>query len=154
MTNLAQVNLARLKYAFDDPRIADFVDGLERINALAEQSDGFVWRFVDETGELTAAGGFDDPAVVVNMSVWRDASSLERFVWNTAHGAFYRRRAEWFDAMPHTHFAMWWVGDGHEPTAAEAKSRLDYLGKNGDSDHAFGWSDLPHVKLWQQARCA
>ena len=25
---------------------------------------------------------------------------------------------------------------------------------HGDSDFAFGWSHLPHVKLWQQARCA
>ena len=35
------------------------------------------------------SAAFDDPMVIVNMSVWRDAESLERFVWNTVHKQFY-----------------------------------------------------------------
>jgi len=70
------------------------------------------------------------------------------------HKQIYRRRGEWFSAMKDQHHVMWWVQDGHEPTVEEGIERLEHLRANGDSDFAFGWSHLPQVKLWQQARCA
>ena len=152
--NLAQLNVARLKYPFEDPRVADFADNLDRINALADRSDGFVWRLQDDGGNAIDIQADADPMIIVNMSVWRDAESLERFVWNTVHKQFYRRRAEWFSAMKNQHLVMWWVQDGHVPSVEEGTARLEHLRVNGDSDFAFGWSHLPHVKLWQQARCA
>ena len=152
--HLAELNIARLKYPFDDPRIAEFADNLARVNAVADRSEGFVWRLQDESGDATQIRGFDDPMVIVNMTVWQSAEHLERFVWNTVHKQFYAKRAEWFELMQAQHFVMWWVDEGHVPDLAEAKARLDHLDANGDSDFAFGWSHLPHVKLWQQARCA
>jgi hypothetical protein len=152
--NLAQLNVARLKYPFEDPRVADFAENLDRINALADRSDGFVWRLQDDGGNAIDVQADADPMIIVNMSVWRDAESLERFVWNTVHKQFYRRRAEWFSVMGDQHLAMWWVQDGHVPGVEEGMERLEHLRANGDSDFAFGWSHLPHVKLWQQARCA
>ena len=116
---------------------------------------GFVWRLQDDGGDATGIQAFDDPAVIVNMSVWRDPETLERFVWNTIHKAFYRRRAEWFGLMEAQHFVMWWVDErAPPPDLLEAKARLSHLQAHGDSDFAFGWAYLPHVKLWQQARCA
>jgi hypothetical protein len=152
--HLAELNIARLKYPFDDPRIAEFADNLARVNAVADRSEGFVWRLQDESGDATSIHAFDDPMVIVNMTVWQSAEHLERFVWNTVHKQFYAKRAEWFELMQAQHFVMWWVDEGHVPDLAEAKARLDHLDANGDSDFAFGWSHLPHVKLWQQARCA
>jgi hypothetical protein len=152
--HLAELNIARLKYPFEDPRIAEFVDNLDRINGIAERSPGFMWRLKDESGNATDIQAFDDPLVIVNMSVWRDAESLEHFVWNTIHKQFYRKRAEWFSLMEKQHFVMWWVDEGHKPTLDEAKARLEHLDRHGGDDFAFGWSHLPHVKLWQQARCA
>ena len=152
--HLAEVNIARLKHPFDDPRVAEFIDNLVRVNAVADRSEGFVWRLQDENGDATSIRGFDDPMVIVNMTVWRSPEHLERFVWNTVHKQFYARRAEWFELMQAQRFVMWWVDEGHVPDLAEAKARLDHLAANGDSDFAFGWSHLPHVKLWQQARCA
>jgi len=153
--HLAQLNIARLKYDFEDPRVADFADNLALVNGIAERSEGFVWRLVDDGGaDALDIRAFDDAAVIVNMSVWQSPEHLERFVWNTVHKRFYQRRAEWFSLMEKQHFVMWWVEEGHEPSVAEAKARLDHLDAHGDSDFAFGWSHLPHVKLWQQARCA
>jgi hypothetical protein len=152
--HLAQLNIARLRYDFDDPRVAEFMDNLERVNGIAERSEGFVWRLQDEAGDATAIQAFDDPQVIVNMSVWRSAEELEHFVWNTVHKQFYRKRAEWFSAMKSQHFVMWWVDEDHVPTVEEARNKLDTLERHGDSDLAFGWSHLPHIKLWQQARCA
>jgi hypothetical protein len=152
--HLAELNIARLKYPLDDPRVAEFTDNLERVNAVADRSEGFVWRLQDDSGDATNIRAFDDPMVIVNMTVWQSAEHLERFVWNTVHKQFYAKRAEWFELMQAQHFVMWWVDEGHVPDLAEAKVRLDHLDQNGDSDFAFGWSHLPHVKLWQQARCA
>ena len=42
--HLAQLNIAKAKEPLESPSMADFVNNLERINALAEQSFGFVWR--------------------------------------------------------------------------------------------------------------
>jgi hypothetical protein len=152
--HLAELNIARLKYAFDDPRIAEFTDNLDRINRVADRSEGFVWRLQDDSGSAMAVRGFDDPMVIVNMSVWQSPEHLERYVWNTVHKQFYARRAEWFQLIGKQHFVMWWIEPGHVPDLEEAKARLDHLDEKGDSDFAFGWSHLPHVKLWQEARCA
>jgi len=50
MHHLAQLNIARLLKPIDHPQIAEFVDNLDRINALAENIKGFVWRLEDELG--------------------------------------------------------------------------------------------------------
>lgn len=48
---LAQLNIATMKESLESPSMADFVANLERINALAEASPGFVWRLQDEAGD-------------------------------------------------------------------------------------------------------
>ena len=42
--HLAQINIARMLAPIDHAVMADFVAQLLPINALAEQSPGFVWR--------------------------------------------------------------------------------------------------------------
>ncbi len=152
--HLAELNIARLRFNLDDPRVADFVDNLDRINAIAERSEGFVWRYKDECGNATNTDAFDNPLIIVNLSVWQDAKTLERFVWQTAHKQIYARRAEWFEVMDKMHFAMWWVKEGTRPTVDEARERLEFLQANGPSDYAFGWESLPNVQMWREARCA
>ncbi len=44
MPHLAQFNIGKIKHPLDDPRMAGFVDNLDRINALADISPRFVWR--------------------------------------------------------------------------------------------------------------
>ena len=107
--HLAQLNVAKARHALDDPRMADFMDNLDRVNAIAERSPGFVWRLQDEGGNATGIGFGDDPDVIVNMSVWVDVQAFENFVWNTLHKQFYARRTEWFGAMVSNHLVMWWV---------------------------------------------
>lgn len=152
--HLAQLDIAKLRHPTDDPRVADFVANLDRVNALAERSPGFVWRLTGEGNDATDLTAFDDPAVITDMSVWTDAAALERFVWNTAHKRIYQRRAEWFETSGSQHLVIWRIAPGHLPAADEAKTRLAPLDEFGSSDHAFDWSHLPHVKLWQSARRA
>jgi len=152
--HIAELNVARLKHDINDPRIADFVNNLNRVNAAAERSDGFVWRFKDESGSPDGMTRETDPMVIPNLSVWRDVRSLESFVFKTVHKRFYDRRAEWFEVMDRMHFVMWPVAIGYEPTLEEALQKLDQYNADGSSDEAFGWDHVQDATLWRSARCS
>ena len=154
-THLAQLNVGHIRYPTDDPRMAEFMDQLDAVNALAERSPGFVWRLKDDasnnaTNILVSA----DPHFLINMSVWETAEQLEHFVWNTVHKRIYQKKGNWFAPMATPHFVMWWISAGHTPTPQEALERLSHLTQLGPSDHAFGWESLPNIKLWMNQRCA
>lgn len=138
MFDLAQINVAQLRYTMDAPEMADFVGALANINALAERSPGFVWRYTDEDGgDATGSRieGRDD--LLVNMSTWSDIASLRTFVYKTAHAAVMSRRAKWFPAFAGAHLALWWVPSGYRPTLADAAAALARLDAHGPSPEAF-----------------
>lgn len=153
---LAELNVGRLVAPTDDPRVADFMQALDRINGMGKRMPGFVWM-MEGSGEPgtgnTENSIDDDPQFVANLTVWEDVSSLETFVWQTVHRQFYDRRAEWFELLGDKHFVMWRVPAGHKPTLDEALARLDHLRDHGDSDHAFGWSWLEQARLWRDNGC-
>lgn len=134
---LAQLNIARLKAPLDSPELSEFVASLDRINALAEASPGFVWRLKDESGNATAIPTPFGADMVVNLSVWRDAESLHEFAFRSAHVEVMRRRREWFQKMAEAYLVLWWVPAGHRPDAAEAARRLEHLRRNGPTPEAF-----------------
>ena len=135
--HLAEVNVARLRYPLADPRAADFVDNLDRVNALAEASDGFVWRLKDETGNATQISAYDDPAIIINISVWRSVEALEAFAYETIHRRFVQRRKEWFELFGAPYLALWWVEEGAFPDAAEGRRWLAHLERFGPTPFAF-----------------
>jgi hypothetical protein len=154
MKHLAQINIGRMLHPKGDPRVAEFFDNLDRVNAAAERMPGFVWRLKDDSGNATDISAFDDPAMLLNMSVWETAETLEAFVWQTVHARFYRKREAWFEVLTEPHFAMWWIEADHIPTPQEGRERVEHLKQHGPSEHAFGWADLAGAKLWREARCA
>lgn len=134
---LAQLNIAKAKYALEDVEIKEFVDNLEPINRLAESSDGFIWRLKDESGDATSIEAFEDPNIIVNMSVWESTDALKNFMFRTHHRDFLRRKSEWFDNIPQDSYVLWWVAKDHIPTIEEAVQKLDFLRRNGDTANAF-----------------
>ncbi len=151
--HLAQLNIGRVAAPLDDPRMAEFVGNLDRINALAERMPGFVWRLRGESGNATDIPWAGDPTIAVNLSVWESGEALERFTFATVHRAVYARRAEWFRALERHHLVLWRVPAGHRPSLEEAAERLAHLEAHGDTAHAFGWAGLPGARLWRAARC-
>ena len=149
--HLAQFNIARIRYPLDDPRMAEFVDNVDRVNRLAEKIEGFVWRLKDDSGHAMNMRVYDDPTLLPNLTLWEHPQALERFVWQTLHGRFYRRREDWF-APIETPLVMWWVDAGARPTMAEGVRRRDHLIAQGPSDYAFGWENLSDAELWKTAR--
>jgi hypothetical protein len=135
--HLAQLNVGIIKAPLESPVMADFVNNLDRINALAEASLGFVWRLQTEEGNATALRPTEDENFLVNMSVWEDADSLSQFVFKSAHVEIMRRRREWFERMIEAYLVLWWVPKGHVPTVDEALAKLARLREHGPSPEAF-----------------
>ena len=136
---LAEINVARLRYPLDDPRVAEFVANLDRVNALAEGSPGFVWRLKDEAGNATQIRAYDDPLIIVNMSVWSSIETLYEFAYKTMHRRFVQRRKEWFDLFGAAYLALWWIADGRNPDVGEGRRRLVHLARFGPTPHAFNF---------------
>ena len=153
---LAELNIGRLLAPTDDPRVAEFMGALDRVNGMGKRMPGFVWM-MEGSGEPgtgnTAAKLDGDAQFVSNLTVWENVATLENFVWNTVHRSFYERRAEWFEVLGKMHFVMWWVPTGHRPTLDEALAKLAYKDANGDTDHAFGWSYLKDAQAWKTHGC-
>jgi hypothetical protein len=150
--HLAELNVGKFKYPTTDQRMAGFMDNLDRVNAVAERSPGFVWRLKGDNNNATDFRVGDDMAV--NLSVWEDAKSLENYVFKTVHAQFYKRKAEWFELMEKPHMVFWWVPVGTQPTLDEAYVRLQHYEKNGASGFAFSWADVMDVERMRSLRCA
>ena len=139
---LAQLNIAQLIAPIDSPMLADFVDNLDRINALAEQSMGFVWRYEADlrTNDITSQPFGDD--MIVNMSVWESIETLHNYVYRTAHAEVMSRRKEWFQRISDVYSVLWWVPAGHRPGLLEAKEKHDQLRTNGTSSDVFTFKTI------------
>ena len=140
MTNgfhLAQLNVGRTHYPVDDPRMIGFTGRLAEINALAEKAPGYVWRLQGDTGDATEFNAFDDPLIIVNLTVWETADQLFEFSYHTDHAEVFRLRRHWFEPWPGPHLVLWWVPAGTTPTLDEALARLAQLAANGPSPEAF-----------------
>jgi hypothetical protein len=133
---LAQLNIAKMKFAIDDPGMSGFVARLDDINALADSAPGFVWRLQTEEGDATGIDYFGTDSLV-NMSVWTDLDSLHGYIYRSAHNEVMALRKQWFDRMTEAYSVLWWVAENHIPTLGEASDRLECLRGQGPGPNAF-----------------
>ena len=133
---LAQLNLAKMKFPLDDPRMREFVERLEAINALADNAPGFVWRLQSEDGDATAIDFFGADTLV-NMSVWQDIDSLRDYAFRSAHKDVLGRRHQWFERVRQPCSVLWWIKAGRHPTLKQAAARLERLRRDGPGPQAF-----------------
>lgn len=125
----------------EEPVMAGFVARLEALNALADGSPGFLWRYQTDAGDATEVRVFDDEMILFNMSLWDSLGSLENYVYRSDHIDAVRKRAEWFERPSRGPLALWWVPAGHIPSVEEAKQRFDTLWRDGPSAFAFTFRD-------------
>ena len=135
--HLAQVNVAQAKADMDSDLMQGFVSRLDEINTLAESAEGFIWRLQEDSGSATAIRVFDDPLLLINMSVWANLEALKHYVYKSLHVELIKDREVWFNKMGESHQALWWIPSGHIPSTEEARNKLEYLRKNGPSADAF-----------------
>jgi hypothetical protein len=139
--HIAQFNFGTLVDDWDTPRIAEFQDNLDRVNAIAMRSVGYVWHMDadameleqnDQNGPLGA-----NPRLASTLSVWESGKALESFVHKTVHGSFLKRRNKWFEKHNGPSYVIWSTEAGKTPTIKEAVERLEMLGVNGPTKLAF-----------------
>jgi len=135
--HLAQFNIGRIRGPIDGPVMEGFVSQLAHINALAEATPGFVWRLQTAEGDATALRPYDDPMMLVNMSVWESLEALHGYVYQSPHVGPLRERKSWFETPTEAILVLWWIPAGHIPTVEEAKERLAHLRQHGPTAHAF-----------------
>ncbi|HEY1337964.1 MAG TPA: DUF3291 domain-containing protein, partial [Bryobacteraceae bacterium] len=80
---------------------------------------------------------YDDPRILINMSVWESMEALREYVYRGGHGAAFRDRRQWFEPLPPPSLALWWIAAGSVPTAAEGRRRLETLTRLGPTAAAF-----------------
>ena len=137
---LAQFNIARLIEPLDSDESSEFVRALDPINMLADVSPGFVWRLQGEDGQPSSylkIPEIDDPDMLVNFTIWDDLASFTHYVYRSGHGAYFRRRREWFAASELAQVVCWWIPAGERPPTAEGYERLLHLREHGPSER--GW---------------
>ena len=84
-----------------------------------------------------------DSRLAISLSVWQSVADLRHFVHKTVHGAFLRRRAEWFAPWDDPNYVIWPVPVGSTITLADGIGRLDQLARQGASPaaYAFSWQE-------------
>lgn len=142
--HIAHLNIARLRALPGDALVADFINAVPAVNAIAERSPGFVWRWEDNSTRVAADVPFEaalpDPLLAVSLSVWERAGDLMAFVHQTLHGAFLRRRAEWFEPAVGPAYVIWPIAVGEIPTITEGQARMAHLAQHGPTAHAYDFA--------------
>ncbi len=135
--HLAQANIARPVAPLDDPLMADFVAQLDAINAAADRSPGFVWRFQADSTDTTVFEVFENDRLLFNMSVWESIEALHHYVYESDHLGPLRSRRQWFEPAQGPALVMWWVPAGALPSVQDAKARIVLLSALGSTAEAF-----------------
>jgi hypothetical protein len=136
MRHVAAFNVARMRAPLEDPLMSGFAQALDRINAVADASPGFIWRLIGEDPNDPAIVSLG-PSMLVNLSVWTDLPALSAYVYRSSHVEIFRRRSEWFLPLGAANAVLWHVERGHIPSLQEAVDRLRQLQTEGPSTHAF-----------------
>ncbi len=137
--HLAQLNIARMRAPLDHPSMQGFTGRLDEINAIAERSPGFVWRLQTDEGNATSIRPYDDPDVLVNLSVWESVEAFEDFTYRSAHGELVRNGNAFFERPTAPQIVLWWIPAGTLPDLEDAKRRLERLRERGPTPEAFSF---------------
>jgi hypothetical protein len=141
--NIAEMNVAAMRYPVRDPRMADFFAAIDKVNADADAAPGFLWRMPEylEQDDAIEVGGTAN--LLVNMSLWSDVELLRAFTYESHdHLVSLRRRREWFERTDIPNYVLWWVPEGELPTVAEGHRRLALLNAHGPTPEAFTFAAL------------
>lgn len=124
--------------------MAGFIDNVSKVNAIAERSPGYVWRFSDEALSVTEGVAYQglagDPKLAISLSVWETVEHLWHFVRKTAHGGFLRHRERWFEPYGGPNYVIWRHGLDAPPDISEGWVRLKLLTESGATPQAFDFA--------------
>jgi hypothetical protein len=142
--HLAQVNIAWMHGAPQDPVMSGLASRIDEINRLAEESQGFVWRLPASQANLESLQpfevdfpGFHRDRLFYNMSVWESLEDLRSYTFLSTHAELLNERHRWVDSIVGASVALWWIPIGHRPTIEESAERLRSVRQHGPTPYAF-----------------
>ncbi|MBO0789530.1 MAG: DUF3291 domain-containing protein [Ktedonobacteraceae bacterium] len=150
MYYIAEMNIGRIRAPYDDPIMAGYVKRRREMDTLARRSPGFIWRRTGPGSNAKETDLYEDQTIIANVSVWATIEDFANFVYKTGHQEVIDRGHEWFVSLDGPHYAMWWVPQGHLPSAEEARERLEYLRTYGETPYAFTfkrWFPSPDERI-------
>lgn len=137
--HVAQFNVVRFKFPPGHVALRTFEENVARINAIAEASPGFVWRYVEAGTRDVEFVQFVDGSFLGALSVWESIEALKAFVYGKAHLEMMRRKAEWMSNMAERSYVLWHVERGIQPRPEEGWKRLVHFRENSDSAMSFSF---------------
>lgn len=130
--HLVHANVAIMRAPWDDPRMANFLEQADDIDALAQASPGFI----DQPSPADEGSVYQEPALL-NLSIWQSVEALEKFTFGPEHAKALERREDWFIQYEGPNYVLFWLPASEEPTEKEVQTRLGYLASHGPTPYAF-----------------
>lgn len=137
--HLCHLNIGPAQAPLHDPKMADFVANLDKINELAYQSPGFIWHLKIDINNPEDLALYGVPGLLFNLSVWESIDALKNYTYQGPHAQMMKRRREWFGEMTSPNYVLWWIPAGTLPTLEDAKKRIAHLEAYGPSPIAFNF---------------
>ncbi|TKB43327.1 DUF3291 domain-containing protein [Thalassotalea mangrovi] len=134
---IAQLNIAKARWPLTDSRMSGFTSHLDQINNIAERSNGFIWRFIDDESNSQTLGVLKDPLMIANLSLWQSLDTLSAFVYHSEHRNFIKNRKQWFVPLPQASLVLWHHNMTQPPLLTEAVAILNLYRRQGNSPKAF-----------------
>lgn len=138
---IAHFNVARLLHPPGDPRVAEFTTNTLRVNAVAERSPGFIWRWKDEASTVDGSGGYQaveaDPNLAISLSVWESVEAFRFFVQADGARGFPAATGGVVRALGRANYVIWPCQREAIPTVADGWARLERLANGGPSPEAY-----------------
>ena len=134
-----QFNIMQRAFPDDSPEMDEFRQWIPSIHALAEASEGFIWRATDERDSSLSQRLGDD--FLTNLTAWESVNALYQFVFHPLHREIMMQRDRWFKHAGKPLSVMWHASSPHVfPTQADGLDRLEQLWRDGPSADAFDLS--------------
>ncbi|MEJ2710422.1 MAG: DUF3291 domain-containing protein [Anaerolineales bacterium] len=130
--HLIHANIAVARAPLDHPQMADFMARVDRIDAIAAGTPGFV----SQPTPADSGSIFKEPELL-NLSIWESVESIHSFTYSGQHAAALERRAEWFVQKQKYNYVLYWEEAGEIPLESEIQQRLEHLRTHGPTPYAF-----------------
>jgi hypothetical protein len=138
---VAEFNIGFARFPLNDPRMSGYVENFDMVCRTVDAQEDLIWRppNPDEDGHVNQVPAYENDLIIVGMSVWKSIDAMLRFVYESDHAKFLRRRAEFFEDFPKNRQrqVIWWILSGSIPTPQEGRRRLEHLDRYGPTPAAF-----------------
>ena len=145
--HIAHFNIARRRAAPGDPLVAEFVDNVQWLNAVAGHRKDQQARVAGSTCEAAT----DDALLAIAIAVWDSPAAFEGCVRKTVQGGFLGDRESGFAPWAGPNPVIWPVAKGEIPPLTDGLARLADLAGDEPPGQVFDLASavVRKARSWQ-----